>query len=88
MYAKLKDGKLIKFEGKKLSYTITKDEEVYYVTVINPSEEEFAEAGYYEVVADEEQLKNENTIYTLAGNTIVPFVEAEDERIGKETDIQ
>ena len=88
MYGKLKENKLIKFEGKILNYTITIDDREYNVSSINPTEEELNMADYYIVVADESQLKDENTLYKRSGNTIVPMEDNEGEGTNEKTDIQ
>ena len=88
MYAKLKDNKLMKFEGKLLNYTITTDGMDYRVSSINPTEEELNMAGYFSVVADKTKLDDENTLYKLSGTTIVPMEGNEGEVTDEKADIQ
>ena len=88
MYAKLKDNKLIKFEGKIINYTTTIDGIEYSVSSINPTEEEMNKAGYYSVVADKTHLEDETTLYMLSGNTIVPLEDVGGEGIDEKADIQ
>ena len=88
MYAKLKDNKLIKFEGKLINYTVTIDDKEYRVSSINPTEEEMNMAGYFSVVADKTKLDDENTLYKLSETTIVPMEGNEYEDTDEKADIQ
>lgn len=49
MYARLKSGVLEEFVGESLSYTKTENGTMYYIRIINPTEKEFGEAGYFKV---------------------------------------
>lgn len=88
MYAKLKDNKLIKFEGKLINYTITIDGMDYRVSSINPTEEEMNMAGYFSVFADKTELDDENTLYKISGTIIVPMKGNEGEVTDEKADIQ
>ena len=47
MYARLKEGILEEFVGESLNYTKTENGTMYYISIINPTEKEFGDAGYF-----------------------------------------
>ena len=71
MYAKLTDGKLNVLSGNMIKYTITEDDVLYYVQVINPNEKELNKAGYYKVILpDGAEEPAPDALYELTENTI------------------
>jgi len=70
MYAKLSNGYLEEFNGTCLRYTKTENGTMYYVQIINPTETDFNDAGYYRVILPEED-DGKPFIYELIDNCIV-----------------
>jgi len=71
MYAKLVDGKPEILKSNFLTYTVEENGILYYVNAVNPCETELNKAGYYKLIAEDEDIKGEDTLYELKDNTIV-----------------
>lgn len=53
MYARLRNGIVEEFCGDTLRYTRVENGIMYYIQIINPTESDFNEAGFYQVRDDE-----------------------------------
>lgn len=52
MYARVVNGIEEEFYGDTLQYTRTENGTMYYIQIINPTERDFNEAGFYRVYSD------------------------------------